>query len=292
MSAKIIRLTDKLSLKKFIWSNEDTKVAQSLMEEIKKRTLLAHPNYNKNFELECDASDRAIGCVLRQQEKILAFYSKKLTPTEARYTIVEKELLSIVRGLVFFKKIICNQSVKISTDNKNLMHQKLDGNKRYERWLTILQEFNYSIEHTRGNENTAADHLSRIAAERPQLKHVDVQKLADLQEKDQAIIERNNEGALQTKITENEISLFVDSSDRIVLPKFAYQEFVDKLHAKLGHPGPRKSMKTICKFYTGQGLFTYVMKRDRSCEDCQRNKTVSKTYGQNSGNIVGERPSL
>ena len=139
-------------------------------------------DYSGKFRLECDASGRAIGSILSKNGKALGFYSKKLTKPEARYTIVEKKLLSIVRGLFFFKKIICNRPVTLITDNKNLVFEKPSGNKRYERWVTLLKEFNYKIEHASGQENAAADHLSRVALGKKKCaQFVDLKELSKAQ---------------------------------------------------------------------------------------------------------------
>ena len=55
------------------------------------------PDYSKPFRigLASDASDVAIGAELLQNEQPVAFYSKKLTPTEARYHVTDLELLAI-----------------------------------------------------------------------------------------------------------------------------------------------------------------------------------------------------
>ena len=42
-----------------------------------------------------DASDVAVGAKLSQNGQSVAFYSKKLTPTEARYYVINRELLAI-----------------------------------------------------------------------------------------------------------------------------------------------------------------------------------------------------
>ena len=50
------------------------------------------------IELAADASDAAVRAELLQNGKPVAFYNKKLTPTEARYHITYRELLAIYQA--------------------------------------------------------------------------------------------------------------------------------------------------------------------------------------------------
>ena len=57
-------------------------------------------DYSKLFRinLAADASDAAVGAELSQNRQPMAFYSKKLTPTEARYHVTDRELLAIYQA--------------------------------------------------------------------------------------------------------------------------------------------------------------------------------------------------
>ena len=48
--------------------------------------------------MAADASDVAVGADLSQNGPQVVFYSKKLTPTEARYHITDRELLAIYQA--------------------------------------------------------------------------------------------------------------------------------------------------------------------------------------------------
>ena len=63
--------------------------------------ILIHPNFQKPFFLESDASDFALGAVLSQPSEDgrlhpLAFYSRKFMAAEINYEIHDNELLVIV----------------------------------------------------------------------------------------------------------------------------------------------------------------------------------------------------
>ena len=59
--------------------------------------MLKLPDYCKPFRIDLapDTSDVAVGPELLQNEQPVAYYSKKLTPTEARYHVTDHELLAI-----------------------------------------------------------------------------------------------------------------------------------------------------------------------------------------------------
>ena len=60
------------------------------------------PDYSKPFriDLATDASDVAVGAELKQNGQPVAFYSKKFTPTEARYHVTDQELLAIYQACI------------------------------------------------------------------------------------------------------------------------------------------------------------------------------------------------
>jgi len=64
-----------------------------------KTAVFAHPRINVEIALFTDASDQSIGAVLQQQGnngwKSLAFFSKKLSPVESKYSAFDRELLAI-----------------------------------------------------------------------------------------------------------------------------------------------------------------------------------------------------
>ncbi|KDN46766.1 hypothetical protein RSAG8_04146, partial [Rhizoctonia solani AG-8 WAC10335] len=68
--------------------------------------ILIQPNITKQFFLECDTSDYAMGAILSQKTiegKLLpvCFLSKSFSPAEQNYQIFDKELLAIIHA---FKK--------------------------------------------------------------------------------------------------------------------------------------------------------------------------------------------
>ena len=65
--------------------------------------ILAYPDFSKQFKLTTDASNVAIGAVLSQSNKPIAFYSRTLNSAEKNYSTIEKELLAIKDSVARFR---------------------------------------------------------------------------------------------------------------------------------------------------------------------------------------------
>nr|GEX92645.1 hypothetical protein [Tanacetum cinerariifolium] len=120
------------------------------------------------FELMCDASDFAVGAVLGQRIKKhfrpIHYASKRMNEAESDYTTTEKEMLAVVYAFEkFHAYLIINKSI-VYTDHSTLKYlfAKKDAKARLLRWILLLQEFNFKVVDTKGAENYAADHLSRL----------------------------------------------------------------------------------------------------------------------------------
>ncbi|GKA27547.1 reverse transcriptase domain-containing protein [Tanacetum coccineum] len=92
------------------------------------------------------------------------YASKTITEAESNYTTTEKEMLAVVYAFEKFRSyLIVNKSI-VYTDHSALKYlfAKKDAKARLLRWVLLLQEFNFNVIDTKGAENYAADHLSRL----------------------------------------------------------------------------------------------------------------------------------
>ena len=62
-------------------------------------TLITYPDCNENFKIHTDASYLKLGAIILQKGKSIAFYSRKCTKSQQRYTVAERELLSIIETM-------------------------------------------------------------------------------------------------------------------------------------------------------------------------------------------------
>ena len=91
----------------------------------------------------------------------IAFFSRKLPPSQRNYTTLEKELLSIVETLVEYRTILYGNKILAFTDHRNLTFDKLTS-QRALRWRLLAEEFNITIIYRKGATNLAADAISRL----------------------------------------------------------------------------------------------------------------------------------
>jgi hypothetical protein len=87
---------------KFKWCQEHQDAFDQIKTLISKETLFTFPNFNEPFHIFTDASKYQLGAVIMQNDKPLAFYSRKMNEAQKRYTTGEQELLSIVEMLKEF----------------------------------------------------------------------------------------------------------------------------------------------------------------------------------------------
>jgi len=99
--------------------------------------------------------------VVSQEEKPIAFYSRKLNPAQTRCTAAERELLSIVETLKEHRNMLLGQTIKVFTDHKNLVCKHFNT-ERVMCWRLLLEEFGPQLTHIKGANNIAADALSRL----------------------------------------------------------------------------------------------------------------------------------
>nr|GEU83056.1 reverse transcriptase domain-containing protein [Tanacetum cinerariifolium] len=90
--------------------------------------------------------------------------SKTMTEAESNYTTTEKEMLAVVYAFKKFRSyLIMNKSI-MYMDHSVLKYlfAKKDSKARLLRWVLLLQIFTFKVIDTKGAENLAADHLSRL----------------------------------------------------------------------------------------------------------------------------------
>jgi len=145
------------------WDAIHQKAFDEIKEVIARDVVLAYPDFDETFEIYTDASTRQLGAVITQKNRPIAFFSRKLTDTQRRYTVTEQELLAIVETLKEFKGMLWGQKIKIYTDHKNLTRDALgESSDRVYRWRLLLEEYAPEIVYIKGINNTVADAISRL----------------------------------------------------------------------------------------------------------------------------------
>ena len=132
--------------------------------------VLAHPDFNRDWIMHTDSSDRAISAVLSQKdasgvERPVAFYSRPLTTAERKWDIIERECLAVVWGCERCRPFIYGSHVTIYTDNpstNSILRSGGEANRKISHWRLKMAEYSYSSFHKVGKENKVADGLTRV----------------------------------------------------------------------------------------------------------------------------------
>ena len=92
------------------WDDAEAKNFTALKVELATAPVLRLPDFEKQFVVMTDASDVAVGAILKQNFgsglQPIAFASGKLNATEIRYSAYEREMLDIVSVLRQWKQYL------------------------------------------------------------------------------------------------------------------------------------------------------------------------------------------
>jgi hypothetical protein len=146
-----------------IWDEVHQKAFNHVKATTAKDVVLAYPDYSKVFEIYSDASSKQLGAVITQENRPIAFFSRKLSTTQCKYSVTKIELLAIVETLNEFKGMLWGQNVTVYTDHANLMRDALGlTSDRVYRWRLLLEDYGPKIVYIIGIHNTIADAVLRL----------------------------------------------------------------------------------------------------------------------------------
>nr|GEZ98865.1 reverse transcriptase domain-containing protein [Tanacetum cinerariifolium] len=152
----------------FIFSKECIESFNTLKKKLTEALILVTPDWDLPFEIMCDASDYAVGAVLRQRKTKhfppIHYANKTMTDAQAHYTTTEKELLVVVYAFEKFRPYLVLSKTIVYTDHSVLKYllAKQDAKPRLIWWILLLQKFDVIIHDKKGAKNLTADHLSRL----------------------------------------------------------------------------------------------------------------------------------
>ncbi len=81
------------------WNEVHQRAFNHAKATIAREVVLAYPDYSKVFEISTDALSKQLGAVITQENRLIAFFSRKLSTTQRKYSITKIELLAIVETL-------------------------------------------------------------------------------------------------------------------------------------------------------------------------------------------------
>jgi hypothetical protein len=100
---------------------------------------LATPDFDKPFQIQSDSSGNALGAVLLQDKRPVAYFSQKLKPSEIKYCISDKELLVAYRALVHWRCYVEGRTFSLITDHRPKTGELQALTRMQVKWITLLE---------------------------------------------------------------------------------------------------------------------------------------------------------
>ena len=135
---------------------------EGLKQAISKEPVLRLLDLDLPFEVQIDASDKALSGVLVQDGHPVAFESRKLNGAEQRYSTPEKEMTVVVHYLQQWWHYPLGGIFTVVTNNvaNTFFKTQKKLSARQACWQEFLVEFNFEWLHRPGRHNIVADALS------------------------------------------------------------------------------------------------------------------------------------
>ncbi len=216
----LYKMIDNENSKTLSWTSE----AEEAFKEIKNLWItnleVTIPDFDKTFDLECDASDVGLGAVLKQEGKSVANCSRLLKGAEKNYTITEREVLACLWAMEKLEFYLIGRKFNLITDHKAIeeIKSKRDfGTPRIQRWLERLSKFDFKVHYREGEKMEQADALSRDISSIPVKNNLLVIDENDLKKK-VLEIHRNNlhRKNLETKCKEMGLNVSTNKIAEII----------------------------------------------------------------------------
>lgn len=271
---------------KFYWSEGADEAFNRLKQAMVEAPVIASPDFNQDFNIQCDASDVAGAAALGQkhgeEEVIVAYFSHKWTQTEAKWGSTEREAATVLFALRHFRDYIWGRPILVITDAQALIHVrtlKTEGSSRLARWALELNEFDLTVKHRAGKLSSVPDALSR-AVETIEVINV---------EQDQwgsemiAKIQQNPDLYPDFKVEGTRLMKYESTKDDIGCYSYRWKEYVPTnnrdsvikgIHEQLAHLGWEKCTPAIRKRFFWPKIVATIEKVVRSCDICKSAKSA------------------
>lgn len=106
----------------FKWTVEAEKNFPLLKRKITEKPILILPDFNKSFQVKCDASGEAIGGVLSQEDRPVAYFSEKLNESKKKYSSYDKEFYAVIDSLKKWRHHLMSKEFILYSDNHALQY--------------------------------------------------------------------------------------------------------------------------------------------------------------------------
>jgi hypothetical protein len=148
---------------KFSWNEKYEEAFHTLRAHLTTAPVLAQPDNSKPFDIYCDASGIGLGCVLMQDNRVIAYASRALRTHEQNYPTHDLELAAVIYTLKIWRHRLMGTRCNVYTDHKSLKYifTQADLNMRQRCWLELIKDYDLKVHYHPGKANVVADALSR-----------------------------------------------------------------------------------------------------------------------------------
>ena len=149
------------------WNANAIEAFQTIKDTLANTTFLVHPKSNALTCIMTDASDRAVGAVLQQHIgdlwQPISYFSKKLKPSETKYSTFDRELLAVYLSIKYFRHFVEGRVFHILTDHKPLTCSLSSHSNHYTprqiRHLDYISQFTFDIRYVKGSTTHQLTHF-------------------------------------------------------------------------------------------------------------------------------------
>lgn len=285
---------------KFKWTDIHSAAFNQLKTCLCNPPVLHSPNFQHQFILQTDASEKALGAVLQQKVDghlvPIAFASRLLTKAELHTSVYAKEALAAVWACEKFAKYVEHSHFILQTDNQALCWLKAQPHSlgKIGRWLYRLSAFSFEVQHIPATDNIIADGLSRLFEETPvadinaiitefplSFTSIETHQLEDDFCKNLRDLIKQGTNCPNYQIQDNWLVFKPPkvTKKRIVVPKSLRSMLCTYYHSSIvgGHLGINKTYRKMAQQFYWPGMRLEVSKFVRGCQQCQLAKPAQHT---------------
>lgn len=265
----------------FVWSRTCQQSFDEMRKYLTSQPVLQIYNPNKMIYIYSDACTEGIGAVLKQQDESgvlhpIAYFSKKLTPSQRKKPIIYLETLAIKECITFWQHYLIGREFVVVTDHKPIenLRVKAKPNEPLGELVNYLSQFDFKIVYQRGKDNIEADALSRNAVlletfeseEKVQTANlIELQEILDDQRKNPNHGELVNESRVLVRT--------INGRRRIAISQQLGKEIAERVHKKFGHLGPSTIAEMIRELYYFKNFDQILENVYRNCIICAKMKS-------------------
>lgn len=290
--------------RKFEWTEKTQEAFEKIKAALVAPPVLATPDFSRPFIVQTDASDYGIGGVLVQgtgdNERVIAYYSQKLSATQQKYQTTERECMAVIVGIEKFRAFIEGVHFTVVTDHASLqwLQNLKDPGGRLGRWALRLQPYDFTLVHRPGRLMVVADALSRAVepievASYPHTTDKWYGRLCDkVQHPEMYSQYRFNDGVLYKHCSETPGRMDRETR-RIVVPADKRTDVLQQCHDHplSAHGGKHKNIDRVSREYFWPMMHAHIAKYVQDCEVCRANKPANVVQRAPMGDrITADRP--